>query len=475
MTVVRGDRRRLLAAVPLPPLGATAVRAVEAATEGPATVEHPVVVADRSLDNGLVEIDVADDGTWTIAGAGSRLTGAGRIVDGGDYGDTYNYGPPAEDRLVHAPSVVVVQPLERGPIRGSLDVVSRYDWPIGLTADGGARSGTTEPVEITTHLELRAAEPFVRVAVSFTNPSRDHRTRLHLPLPAATEHSSAEGQFAVVDRGLTVEAGHGEVPIATFPAHGFVHAAGVTVLLDQVTEYELVEGRELALTILRSTGLISRNDNPFREDPAGPEVPVPAAQLLGPWRFGFAVLPHAGSWAEADAIRAGDRYRLAAVTAPGRGPADAEARSTDGLGIEGDGVVLTALRRRGPELELRLLAETAGATTATIRLPGGIARAHDVDLLGREGGAVLVERTARPHPAPSVGDPDRPDHRRDARALRTRPRPEPDRGPKRDVAVTLTRREATISLAIQRHDFSRRPGRRITAALAATAQRATRR
>ena len=54
------------------------------------------------------------------------------------------------------------------------------------------------------------------------------------------------------------------------------------MLLDQITEYELVDdGRELALTVLRSFGLISRNANPYREDPAGPEVPVPDAQLIG--------------------------------------------------------------------------------------------------------------------------------------------------------------------------------------------------
>ncbi len=61
------------------------------------------------------------------------------------------------------------------------------------------------------------------------------RTRPAITASASTSRcrrrpttSSAEGQFAVVDRGLTAEAGHGEVPTPTFPAHGFVHAAGVT-------------------------------------------------------------------------------------------------------------------------------------------------------------------------------------------------------------------------------------------------------
>ncbi len=390
VVVVRGDRRRLAAPVPLPALGSTVVVPVEA-TAGGELPMPAVIVGDRSLANGLVRLDVADDGTSTIEGGGSRLTGVGRIVDGGDYGDTYNYGPPAVDRLVETPSVVVVQPIERGPVRGSLEVVSRYDWPVGLAPDGGSRSETTAPVEVTTRLELRTGEPFVRVAISFTNPSRDHRVRVHIPLPAATDQSSAEGQFAVVDRGLTVEAGHGEIPTPTFPAHGFVHAAGVTILLEHVTEYELVEGRELALTALRSTGLISRNDNPFREDPAGPEVPVPGAQLLGPWWFGFAVLPHAGSWAAVDALRAGDRFRLPALTAAGRAPVDAPARTAEGLAVDGAGVVLSALRRRGTVLELRLVAETPEATIATARLPGGIASVHDVDLLGRVGGSIAPE------------------------------------------------------------------------------------
>jgi alpha-mannosidase len=384
VTVVRGDRRRLLAAVPLPALGATTVRPVEGPTE-PVAGADPVVVGDRSLRNRSIAIEVADDGTLTIEGGGVRLAGAGRIVDGGDFGDTYNYGPPAADRLVEEPSVVVVQPIDHGPVRGVVDVVARYDWPVGLTPDGAARSEATAPVEITTRLELRTGEPFVRLSLSLTNPSRDHRLRWHLPLPAATDRSAAEGQFAVVERGLTAEAGHGEAPLPTFPAHGFVHAAGATVLLEHVTEYELLEGRELALTILRSTGLISRNENPSREDPAGPEIPVPGAQLLGPWQFGFAILPHAGSWSDADALRAADRFRLPALVAPGTGGADLAPAAVEGLRLDGDGIVLSALRRRESALELRLVAERPEATTATIHLRGGIAAAHDVDLLGRIG------------------------------------------------------------------------------------------
>ena len=398
VVVVRGDRLRVVAAVPVPALGATVVRGVEREASAPAGVAASrssattadVVATDRSLANDRISIKAAADGTVEIEGGGVRLEGVGRIVDGGDFGDTYNYGPPARDRLVAAPTSVAITPIERGPIRGVLDIVARYDWPVGLRPDGGERSGSIAPVEVTTRLELRTGEPFVRVGVTFTNPARDHRVRYHIPLPGRVERSAAEGQFAVVERGLTAEAGHGEVPLPTFPAHGFVHVSGVTALLEHVTEYEVVDARELALTVLRSTGLISRNDNPYREDPAGPEVPVPGAQLVGPWQFGFAILPHAGTWADAGVLAAADAFHLPMTTASGRGEADAVPRTTRGLSVEGRGVVLSALRRHGDDLEIRIVAESADPTEALLSAATPIIGAREVDLLGRPGEALPI-------------------------------------------------------------------------------------
>jgi alpha-mannosidase len=136
-------------------------------------------------------------------------------------------------------------------------------------------------VPVTTSVEVRAREPFARLRIAFDNPSSDHRVRVHFPLARQVASSFAEGQFAVVERGLEAEGGPGEFPLPTFPARGFVDAGGMAILLDHVAEYEVVGGRELALTVLRSIGFISRNFNPYREDPAGPDVPIPAAQLRG--------------------------------------------------------------------------------------------------------------------------------------------------------------------------------------------------
>jgi alpha-mannosidase len=293
LRVVALPKRTVVAAVTAPPLGWTSVRPVRASRSDPKT---------------WPTIDV------------SQLT---RIVRGGDVGDSYNYAPPPGDVLVDTPIDEGLELIEDGPLR-RVEVVHRtYMWD-------------DKRVETQTRFEQRAGEPFVRIRVDFDNPCDDQRVRVHVPLREPADRSYAEGQFAIVERGLEPEGGYGEVAIPTYPASAFVAAGGTALLLDHVTEYE-VAGDELALTVLRSTGLISRTHHPWREDPAGPALPIPAAQLRGPRTFSFAY------YASAEAIvEQAERYRHPFLTAPGTAQTGGlEARS--GPVLEGEaGVVLTA-------------------------------------------------------------------------------------------------------------------------------------
>ncbi|MEO8462691.1 MAG: alpha-mannosidase, partial [Chloroflexota bacterium] len=145
------------------------------------------------------------------------------------------------------------------------------------------------------------------------------------------------------------------------------------------------EGRELALTVLRSFGLVSRNLNPFRDDPAGPEIPVPEGQRIGPVRCTFAIYPHDAGWSEASVLEAMERYQHPFIIAAGSAPETSGGPDrASGLSIEGTGVVLSALRRRGGWLEVRLVAQGNEQTEATVR--GSFHEARGVDLLGRDTG-----------------------------------------------------------------------------------------
>ena len=70
----------------------------------PVPLAHPVQVNEPEgsivLTNGLVRIDV-DPATGTFALDGTP--GYGRLVDGGDLGDSYNYSPPRQDTFVDTP------------------------------------------------------------------------------------------------------------------------------------------------------------------------------------------------------------------------------------------------------------------------------------------------------------------------------------------------------------------------------------
>ncbi len=443
VTILARPRQRLIVRADVPPLGWSAIRptVAAAADDGPETaggpdapataVEFPVRATDRGLSNDLVDVTVADDGTLSFRAAGVTLDGVGRIVDGGDVGDSYNYAPPPRDTVVDTPTRVATTVSRRGPLVGELVVRRMYDWPRGLTPDLLERTPETVTTPATTTVELRADEPFVRIRVEIENASVDHRVRFHVPLSGGARSSRAEGQFAIVQRGLTMEGGHGEVPLPTFPAHGFVIAGSVAALLEHVTEYELIvdeaspggpdaAASELALTLIRATGLISRDNHPYREEPAGPVIAAPTGQAQGRRVVSFALLPLPGGSPTDDALvlAAAERYRYPFLVGAGSshraegGAAVAASRltggaviggavlgtaadeaSTDpataaraGLDISGDAVVLTSLRRRDDEsrrsvLELRIVREADRAGSAT--LDGPFVRMRDVDLLGR--------------------------------------------------------------------------------------------
>ena len=370
--IVAEPRRRLLMRLPAPALGWSAGHLVQ----GAGRVEHAVQVEGRKLSNGVLDVAVADDGTLRVG----DLDGVGRLVDGGDFGDSYNYAPPSADTLVERPESVSVELRAAGPVVGELEVVRTFRWPAGVLRDGSARSTKTARVAVTTHVELRAGEPFVRVRVSFDNPCSDHRLRFHVPLRRPTQSSFAEGQFAVVERSGLPEAGHGEVQLGTYPAHGFVDAGDVAILLPHVLEYELLEERELALTVLRATGLISRAAHPYREEPAGPEVEIPDGQCRRPWSIAFAVYPHEDS----NVLDAMEHYQHPFVTARGGG---GETTAAEGLSVEG--AMLSSLRRRGEWLELRLVRQRPDPGEAIVS--GGFSDGREVDLLGRPRGPLGLD------------------------------------------------------------------------------------
>ena len=342
----------------------------------PVTVEEPAG-GGPVVTNGLVTVAVdPEDGTFAVDG----VAGFGRLVDGGDHGDSYNYSPPAGDRVVDRPDSVAVAVTDRGPVRAVVAVTARYTWPDHV--DGATRSRTGEvTAEVVTELELRADERIVRVTTRFVNPASDHRLRVHLPLPGPAAGSEAECAFAVVARGLDAEGRTDELGLPTFPSRRFVSAGGLTVAHEGLLEYELVDIEEgpsgrraaaMALTLLRSTGMLSRLGMAYRPLPAGPLTPVEGLQLRGRTveaRYALCVGCEDPSAMVDDAF-----LPLEVVYAAGGGW-----RPSAGSALEIEGAEVSAVRRQAGLLEVRVFNPTD--RTALVRV--GARSGWLVDLRGR--------------------------------------------------------------------------------------------
>lgn len=356
---------------------------------GPCEV-GPVSIDGNTMTNGIVTVEVADDATFSINGH----AGLGRLVDGGDKGDTYNWCPPANDTIVDRPDSVTVTATESGPLRARLAIEATYAWPGEV--HGEARQGLAEVVVRTT-LEVRAGEDLVRVHVAFDNQVRDHRLRAHFPLPHRAATSRAECAFTVVERGLVAEGGLTEPGLATYPSRRFVCAGGLTIAHEGLLEYELIDiegdpseaestAGTLALTLLRTTGLLSQAPMATRPLPAGPITHLEGPQMLGPVEARYAIhLGERNPYAVVD-----DAFTpllgvggIAPPTSARRSLLSRHARNEangSGSALTVEGAEVSALRRTdGGAVELRVFNPTDAPTTVYIEARTGWL----VDLRGR--------------------------------------------------------------------------------------------
>jgi hypothetical protein len=205
-------------------------------------------------------------------------------------------------------------------------------------------------------MEVRAEESVVRVHTTFDNGSRDHRLRAHFPLPEPAATSRAECAFTVVTRGLTAEGRDEEFGTPTFPSRRFVSAGGLTVVHEGLLEYELVDvddvdragpkASALALTLLRSTGMLSRFGMITRPLPAGPMTPIEGPQMIGPVEARYAL--------SVDGV---DPYRLADdVLLPllPVGSFGGGTRPASGSPLTLRGAEVSSVRREAGSLEIRV-------------------------------------------------------------------------------------------------------------------------
>ena len=295
----------------------------------------PVAVTPSTLDNGRVRIDVSVTGEVSFHGRELGVTIASllRFERHEDAGDLYT---PSIRAPLDAPRHVRTRVLHRGPIRGAL----RLDYRLG------ARSAGSCALTITLDADARHA----RIDVQGDNREADHRLRLVVATGCTGGRTLADAAFGPVERSnMLVSDGDfkcGAV-VRTAPLQRWVarfsDIAGAVLVSDGLAEYESLDNGDIAATLVRSVGELSRHDLPERPGHAGWPAPTPLAQCPGPYaaRFAFRALGPDADGVRAEIERFADDVLLP-ITARTLRSNVGEATEVGGLELVGDGLAFSA-------------------------------------------------------------------------------------------------------------------------------------
>lgn len=241
--------------------------------------------------------------------SGHTCTNLNQFKDGGDKGDEYNYSPPETDGWFSAK--LKKKSIQHNPVSQSLSADLELIIPSELESDRKSRSGRRSKVLIHTVASLYSGSKRVDIHTEITNNAKDHRLRVHFPFYVNKEHNTTivadhDGHFEVVRRSIGVpefDPGWVEDPRPEVPQRAFSDISdgqdGLMVANRGLPEVEVIQtsqGTEIALTLLRCVGWLSRDDLLTRRNHAGPFLPTPGAQMPGKWEFDYSIIPHAGFW-----------------------------------------------------------------------------------------------------------------------------------------------------------------------------------
>jgi len=274
-------------------------------------------VEPGTVDPAKVPVEVEAPDGWVLAD-GIAFT----LRDEPDVGDLYNFCPAEEGQ--------------------------RADEPVWTVAAGTADAVFDDGLRVRVRIARRADEPFIRLNGEVDNRRPDHRLRLHVRLPDRASGSIAGSPFELVERELVSEGSPLEAPSPTWPARHVVLAGGVAAYGEGVFEYEVARG-ELAITLLRCVGTISREHLATRPFAAGPDVATPDAQMIGTTRFAFGL--HANARRD-ELLPSWERFALPLLDISAEGGGSLPSTGTL-LSVEGEAVLSNVRRTDGPA-EVRL-------------------------------------------------------------------------------------------------------------------------
>ncbi|MCA9337943.1 hypothetical protein KC949_00165 [Candidatus Saccharibacteria bacterium] len=263
-----------------------------------ATRRHSV----RVLAGGEIELTDRQTG---------RTTKGLLYEDQGDRGDVYNYCSTDDEAVITSRGAgETVKIISDGDVFTEIEIATELTVPKGLKAINGKirpgreRSEKLVTMPITTRVRMYKDPSIDRVEFKskVVNNARDHRVRVRFDTPASDGTVRAKESYGITTRSAVPIRGGAHwqepLPVATSHNQGVVAIGELSLMGKGLPEYEALRNEngginEVALTLIRGTGYLSREDRgselQTRKGGAGPGYGTPGAQMLGTHEFEFAV------------------------------------------------------------------------------------------------------------------------------------------------------------------------------------------
>lgn len=240
----------------------------------PDNKQTDLIVRQASLFNLNINLSV-ENGKFTLYDKSKCYENFIEFVRCKDIGDSYNFGP-VENDIEEVAQIKSSKILEDGPLRSTLRVMTSF---------------------FTVDVSLYKKSKLLRFNVKWLNLSSNKRWQVRFNFPTKVKEVKSEDMNLLITRkfdpdydirkNLPDKKGL-EAKTNTAPFQRFVWANGLGVITKGLQEYEVSENH-LAITLLRSTGMISNPKNPARTTPAGPPIETPGLQQLGENEVEFAI------------------------------------------------------------------------------------------------------------------------------------------------------------------------------------------
>ncbi|MCR5260544.1 MAG: hypothetical protein K6C94_01775 [Candidatus Gastranaerophilales bacterium] len=216
-----------------------------------------------------------------------------KITDISEIGDSYNSAPIKNGKKIYA-KLVACKITQKKFI-----AFADTEWEIKIPEKSTEkrRSLIAPKHKINMLMQINSGSNYVDFKCEYVNKSKDHKLQVVFNTQEPVTNTLSEDLFDVVERSFAPDfdinsqmpAPRGkEIKTNAMPINRFVFANGVGIITDGLKEAE-IEGKNLAITLLRSTGIISNPKNASRGTPAGPPIPTPEMQMLGAQKAHFAV------------------------------------------------------------------------------------------------------------------------------------------------------------------------------------------